>query len=690
MIRLREPLATAALEALESRRLLHAPVVASVPDYTVPVGNTLQIPLTATYDHSDKLVWSSSDNSSAITTGFRKSTNTFIEMQVQGYADPMVFQLFDDVAPETVRRIKGLVQAGFYDGLTFHRVINNFVLQGGDPAGTGSGDVGYKFDDEFNPGVSFTGDGQLAMANSGKDTNGSQFFITEGAARFLDFNHTVFGQLVRGFATRNAISDVSVDSQSRPASTVRITRVRIIGNTTDAVLQVKINGVGSGTITVMATGKDGTHTRSFKLTGVADTINDPPVLTSLTPVYYTNANTPININIKGSDVEGDAIEYGAQVLDGTGLDLQKSQINNQTGAMTLVPKAGFVGKITLYIGVKAPGATMRGSTQADSSAPLSGIYDSQLITVAVGEQPISTRTVSLNTVSGAAATLPVATFTDADSRGVAGNFSAKINWGDGGVTTGTVRKEGSRFVVYGTHTYAAKVSEGSYPITVDITGNLGAIGQAKSTAYVRPFASVNNGVLLVHGTTAADRVGVGIKGSNYVVTVNGTTRAFATSTVTGGLQIFGYESGDLLQIAETGVQGGYIDGGDGNDHLYGGAGHDTINCGAGNDTVFARAGYDRVAGGAGNDTISGGDHKDRLFGQDGNDYIWGDAAPDFIYGGAGNDTLIGGTSNDSIWGEAGDDIINGLNGADVLDGGTGRDTTKLDNKDTRVAIEVLV
>ena len=96
------------------------------------------------------------------------------------------------------RRSRGLVEANFYDNLTFHRVVPDFVIQGGDPPGDGTGGPGFQFDDEFHPDAIFTGDAQLAMANSGKDTNGSQFFVTIGPQRHLDFNHTIFGQLVRG------------------------------------------------------------------------------------------------------------------------------------------------------------------------------------------------------------------------------------------------------------------------------------------------------------------------------------------------------------------------------------------------------------------------------------------------------------------------------------------------------------
>src|SRR5205807_1605596 len=120
----------------------------------------------------------------------------------------------------------------------FHRVIKNFVSQAGDPTGTGSGGPGFTFDDEFNPQLVYSGNGQLGMANSGKDTNGSQFFVTVGPQRFLDFNQAIFGQLVRGFDVATAINNVAVDSNDKPTTAVVISSATVIQDTTDAVIQL--------------------------------------------------------------------------------------------------------------------------------------------------------------------------------------------------------------------------------------------------------------------------------------------------------------------------------------------------------------------------------------------------------------------------------------------------------------------
>jgi cyclophilin family peptidyl-prolyl cis-trans isomerase len=110
----------------------------------------------------------------------------------------MVIELFADKAPKTVNNFVFLARQGFYDGIIFHRVIPQFMAQGGDPTGKGSGGPGYKFADEFHPSLRHDKAGVLSMANAGPNTNGSQFFITHVATPHLDNKHTVFGQVTGG------------------------------------------------------------------------------------------------------------------------------------------------------------------------------------------------------------------------------------------------------------------------------------------------------------------------------------------------------------------------------------------------------------------------------------------------------------------------------------------------------------
>ena len=135
-------------------------------------------------------------------------------------------ELFDEDAPKTVGNFVKLAADGFYDGVIFHRVIPDFMIQGGDPTGTGSGGPGYQFEDEFNQHKVIRG--ALAMANAGPNTNGSQFFIvTADETPWLDGKHTVFGRVTDGMDVVDAISAVDRDARDKPYEDVVIERVEV-------------------------------------------------------------------------------------------------------------------------------------------------------------------------------------------------------------------------------------------------------------------------------------------------------------------------------------------------------------------------------------------------------------------------------------------------------------------------------
>lgn len=139
---------------------------------------------------------------------------------------PVELELFDDDAPKTVGNFRTLAEDGYYDGLTFHRVIPDFMVQGGCPRGDGTGGPGYSFEDEFNRHP--VARGYLAMANSGPNTNGSQFFIvTADACPWLDGKHTVFGRVTSGMDVVEAISHVARDPRDRPLEPVVLESLRI-------------------------------------------------------------------------------------------------------------------------------------------------------------------------------------------------------------------------------------------------------------------------------------------------------------------------------------------------------------------------------------------------------------------------------------------------------------------------------
>src|SRR5438094_8845849 len=135
-------------------------------------------------------------------------------------------ELFDDDAPKTVGNFRKLAGDGFYEGVIFHRVIKDFMIQGGDPTGTGRGGPGYTFEDEFNDHKVVRG--ALAMANAGPNTNGSQFFVvTTDAAAWLDGKHTVFGCVTTGMDVVDAIEQTPTDARDKPREDVVIERAEI-------------------------------------------------------------------------------------------------------------------------------------------------------------------------------------------------------------------------------------------------------------------------------------------------------------------------------------------------------------------------------------------------------------------------------------------------------------------------------
>ena len=137
-------------------------------------------------------------------------------------------RMFEEKAPVTTKNFIDLTEKGFYDGLIFHRVIDGFMIQGGDPTGTGRGGPGYMIKDEFGPGLAHDDEGILSMANAGPNTGGSQFFITLAPTPWLNGHHAIFGKVVKGMDVVREIGAVATDFRDRPQDPVVMEKVEVI------------------------------------------------------------------------------------------------------------------------------------------------------------------------------------------------------------------------------------------------------------------------------------------------------------------------------------------------------------------------------------------------------------------------------------------------------------------------------
>ena len=152
------------------------------------------------------------------------------ERKIQFTTNKGVFvaQMFEEKAPQTTKNFIELTEKGFYDGIIFHRVIDGFMIQGGDPTGTGRGGPGYRIKDEFGEGLAHDSEGILSMANAGPNTGGSQFFITLAPTPWLNGHHAVFGEIIKGMDVVREIGAVATNFQDRPLDPVVMEKVEVL------------------------------------------------------------------------------------------------------------------------------------------------------------------------------------------------------------------------------------------------------------------------------------------------------------------------------------------------------------------------------------------------------------------------------------------------------------------------------
>jgi cyclophilin family peptidyl-prolyl cis-trans isomerase len=458
------------VQQLEVRCLLAAPVIDPIQvPLNIPVGKTLVVPISAVDPAGGSVSYTVTSSNPDVTVT-QHTGNSFLELTVAGFGT-MEFELFDDLTPQTVATISGLVNSGFYNGLTFHRVIPNFVIQGGDPNGDGTGGPGFSFNDEYNPQLVYSGNGQLAMANSGPDTNGSQFFITSGTQRGLDFNNAIFGQLIRGFDVLQAIESVPTSGKPnfRPLTPVVITSAQIVQDNSDAVFTLTDTGTTTETTNLTITASSstgGSTTETLAAQVIADPTNDPPILGPVSDAVGP-AGSPITVHLTRTDLENDASTFEAIVHDPANASAVLQNVTDTSADVVVTPLNGFTGAVQVTVGVEEKGATARGTTTGD-------LFDSHVVTVTFGDKPLTfTPGATINaTEGGGTGAFTLGTLTDADTSASPTDFQIAINWGDGtlidttsGHLLGATDTPGI-FRLIGLHAYK---ETGTFPIEVMVT-----------------------------------------------------------------------------------------------------------------------------------------------------------------------------------------------------------------------------
>ncbi|MGI9470361.1 MAG: Ig-like domain-containing protein, partial [Rubripirellula sp.] len=343
------------------------PTFETVGDQIVNIGSPLHIPIDAFDPDDENLTVTVTVDDPNLLEAVVLSGNRSIRIDMEGYGD-MVFELFEGRAPRAAGRVADLAEDGFYDGIIFHRVVDDFVIQAGDPTGTGTSgsDLG-TFDDDFHPDLQHNRDGILSFAKSNDDTNNSQFFVTEVPTRFLDFNHSIFGQLVEGFDVREAISETATGAGDKPINDVTIDTIEVFDDTENSVVMLKAtgNGVGTTNVTFTVTDEDGnSFSETVEVTVGNDNANSQPYLEDVAAQPTTPTNTVAQLQLESFDVEGDPVQYFAQSLSPGNASVT---VDSSTGLLTVTPATNFSGTVDIMVGVAfADGVTGNSSSDIDT------------------------------------------------------------------------------------------------------------------------------------------------------------------------------------------------------------------------------------------------------------------------------------------------------------------------------------
>jgi cyclophilin family peptidyl-prolyl cis-trans isomerase len=335
---------------------------------TMPTDRTFQMPLTASDPSGGPLTFSMvSIKPKVLASAIAPSSNPSLVLNVSGvdsnntpFTGTMVLQLYQDLMPLTTARIITLVNSNFYNGLTFYRVVQDFVCQGGNKTGTGA-----TIDDEYVATLQFTGFGQLAMANAGHGTSDSEIFITDPDAsvdnptdqspQYLDFSYNLFGQLTRGFDVEEKIMGTAVDTNDMPLTPVVINTATITNDTQAAVLRLAAGTTFTGTVAVtvkvMNASKESVET-NLTVNVIPNTVTDPPFFGPIPDSITITQGQAASFILETTDIDGDQLSFSLEDTATGQYPTYLQQANfNPAGHLWLVPDLTVTGTVNLAIGV---------------------------------------------------------------------------------------------------------------------------------------------------------------------------------------------------------------------------------------------------------------------------------------------------------------------------------------------------
>lgn len=318
-------------------------VVVGAEALEVEIESPRQLPLDGYDPIAGGLTYSVSVADADLVEATVVSDNRYWSLEIADYGT-MVFEFFEDKASRATDQFIELTEEGFFDGIILHRVIDGFVIQGGDPTGTGTGGSTLPdFDDQFHVDLQHNQLGVLSMAKRSDDTNNSQFFVTDGLARHLDFNHTIFGQLIEGFDVLEGITLARTAAGDRPVEDIVISRATVFQDTENAVLTVRaLDSGGTTSVTVTATDAEGnTSSEVFEVSLAPSSRNSQPFLDDI-PDFTATRGSTLEFQLGHTDIENNSVFFFAEMASGSSGTVDVSE----SGLVTLtIPSDAEVGSV---------------------------------------------------------------------------------------------------------------------------------------------------------------------------------------------------------------------------------------------------------------------------------------------------------------------------------------------------------